>query len=139
MQSIHKFRLMDFGSGWIVKDCGGAGSPGRFFGCASIYVSWEVWVPQGVMGGKRVRSFASANDAHLNDDKTVAKMGHPATPIMTFEFRGGPTHVSEARHGAPGFVVVRKPRGPCSSGHDVGYGPWLPGTHHHLAAVPEQF
>ena len=34
---------------------------------------------------------------HLSDDEAVAKMGHPALWLST--------HVSEARHGAPGFSV----------------------------------
>ena len=46
MQSIHKFRLMRFDSGRVVKDCGRICPPGRWFSLTSIYVGWVVSVPQ---------------------------------------------------------------------------------------------
>ena len=44
---------------------------------SSAWVSRICWSPEGLglCGGER--SFASANDTHLSDDKVAAKMGHP--------------------------------------------------------------
>jgi hypothetical protein len=45
LQSIHKVGLIKDSFGQVVKDLGGAGPPGRSFGCVSIYVGWGVSVP----------------------------------------------------------------------------------------------
>jgi hypothetical protein len=55
----------------------------------------EVWGHPHFCGGAKENGRAS-HDAHLSDDETVAKMGHPA--LWRF------THISESRCGAPGFV-----------------------------------
>ena len=43
LQSIHKFSFMMLGFGWVVKDYLGAVRLGGF---SSIYVGWEILVPQ---------------------------------------------------------------------------------------------
>ena len=56
------------------------------------------------VGERSSRSTTFRADANLRRDETVPKMGTPASRSIEL-LALDKTHVSKARHGAPGFVV----------------------------------
>ena len=112
---------MRLAHGRFVKDCDDANPPGRFFGCSSIYVSWEVSVPQtspdqvarrdtsdwGRAGNGGLYSQLSAVGYELSAKATAERVYIPHLRIDPFGFaQGWGTRFSATANG-PGFQPSR--------------------------------